>query len=75
MLENTLDNDEKTFGEKIKDIEYIDRIGVYGIAINVEGKVSTIKTPTGYFLPGGGIENGEIHTECIEREFLEEKNY
>lgn len=75
MLENTLDNDEKTFGERLEGIEYIERIGVYGIVINNEGKVATIKTPTGYFLPGGGIENGETHKECIDREFIEETGY
>lgn len=75
MIENTLDTDEKIFGEKLDGIEYIDRIAVYGIVINNEGKVAVIKTPAGYFLTGGGIENGETFKECIEREFIEEIGY
>lgn len=75
MTENTIDTDGKTFGEKLAGIEYTNRIGVYGIVINNEGKVATIKTSTGYFLPGGGVENGENYEQCIEREFLEETGY
>ncbi|MBE6068537.1 MAG: NUDIX domain-containing protein [Clostridium lundense] len=75
MIENTLNNDQKIFGKKLDEVEYIDRIAVYGIVINNEGKVAVIKTPAGYFLPGGGMENGESHKECIEREFIEETGY
>ena len=31
-------NDAKIFGEKLDGVEYIDRIAVYGIVINNEGK-------------------------------------
>ncbi len=41
------------FGEKLEGIEYVNRIGVYGIAFNNEGKIALIKTPGGLFLPGG----------------------
>jgi 8-oxo-dGTP diphosphatase len=57
-IANTFE-DEKTFGEKLENVNYIERIGIYGIFINDEGKIATIKTPTGYFLPGGGIDEGE----------------
>lgn len=62
------------FGEKIKDEDYDVREGSYGLVINAE-KVAIIKTSTGYFLPGGGIEDGESHFECLKREFLEETGY
>ena len=75
MSGNAVNSDQKVFGEKIDGVEYINRVGVYGIVIDNEGKIATIKTPTGYFLPGGGIEDGETHKECIEREFIEETGF
>ena len=74
MAEKIIDSYE-TFGEKLAGIEYTNRLGVYGIVINNEGKVATIKTSAGYFLPGGGVENGESYGQCLEREFLEETGY
>lgn len=71
MFENKL-SDEPIFGEKLSEVKYTERTGVYGIAVDNTGKVATIKTPAGYFLPGGGIEDGETHKECLKREFIEE---
>lgn len=75
MSNDLFDTEEKVFGQKLDNIEYTDRIGVYGIVINEEGNIAVIKTPGGYFLPGGGIENSESHEECIKREFIEETGY
>ncbi len=75
MFQSYLDNDENIFGEKLDNVEYADRIGIYGIAFNKEGKIATIKTARGYFLPGGGIEDNENHSQCLEREFIEETGY
>ena len=66
---------EMIFGEKLEGIEYKERAGAYGVAFNEEGKVAVIKTHRGYFLPGGGIEEGENHEECIIREFKEETGF
>lgn len=63
------------FGVKIEGHDYRDRVGVYGIVYNCEGKIAIIKTQAGYFLPGGGIENVESHIKCLQREFLEETGY
>lgn len=63
---------EKSFGEKIQDINYIDRVGAYGVILNEENKVAVVKTKKGYFLLGGRVENEETHEECIKRECSEE---
>jgi 8-oxo-dGTP diphosphatase len=73
--DNPIYSREKVFGEKLEGTVYIRRTGVYGIAFNKEGNIAVVKTPKGYFLPGGGIENEENHKECIKREFLEETGY
>lgn len=54
------------------DKDYRDRVGAYAVIFNDENKVPVVKTSTGYFLLGGGIENNETHEECIVRECLEE---
>lgn len=63
------------FGEILEGIEYRDREAVYGLVFNHEGQIGVIQTPRGYFLPGGGIEVGENHVQCIQRKFLEETGY
>lgn len=63
---------EKSFGEKIQDINYIDRVGAYGVILNEDNKVAVVKTKKGYFLLGGRVENEETHEECIKRECSEE---
>lgn len=52
--------------------DYRDRVGAYAVIFNDENKIPVVKTSTGYFLPGGGIENNEAHEECIVRKCLEE---
>jgi len=66
---------EKVFGEKLEGIVYKERAGAYGVVFNEEGCIAVIKTPRGYFLPGGGIEAEENQKECIIREFKEETGY
>ncbi len=68
---------EKTFGIKEPTKEYGERVGVYGIGFNKDGKIQAIMThlnngEEGYFLLGSGIENNESHCECIKRECMEE---
>ncbi len=60
----------KVFGKQEKQ-PYLDRYGAYLIAIEHD-KLAVVKTPKGYFLPGGGMENGESDIQCIQRECMEE---
>lgn len=78
MGEETCSDDPKpmgvksaVFGEKDETKTYVERKGAYLIAMQ-DGKIAVVKTGKGYFLPGGGLEDGESHWECIERECLEE---
>lgn len=59
------------FGERDRDTDYWDRSGAYLLALQ-DGKVSVVQTKRGYFLPGGGLEDGESDADCIRREALEE---
>jgi len=64
----------KVFGKKIVGIPYEIRKGVYSVIFNsTKDKVMTVRNERGHhFLPGGGMENGESHKECLERKLLEE---
>ncbi len=63
----------RVFGIK-ENAEYFDREGVYLIPFR-KTQVGVIQTPKGYFFLGGGLENGESHLDCIERESIEEVGY
>ena len=60
----------KIFGTK-ENAEYFDREGVYLIPWQ-DNHIGVVRTPKGYFLLGGGLEEGESHLVCLERECLEE---
>ena len=63
----------RVFGIK-EEAEYLDREGVYLIPCR-NTQVGVVQTPKGYFFLGGGLENGESHLDCIERECMEEVGY
>lgn len=63
---------EKSFGDRIKDVVYKYREGVYAIIVDDESKVAIVKTKKGYFMLGGGLKENETHEACIKRECLEE---
>jgi 8-oxo-dGTP diphosphatase len=55
-----------------KDKKYIQRAGAYAVIRNKKDLIAVVKTETGYFLPGGGMETGELPELCLKRECLEE---
>lgn len=63
----------KIFGTN-EGVQYVHRKGAYLIPIK-DDRIGVIQTPKGFFLPGGGIENGETDTLCIMRECMEETGY
>lgn len=60
----------RVFGTK-EAVRYSDREGAYLIPVR-NNSIGVIRTHKGYFFIGGGLENGESHLKCIERECLEE---
>lgn len=62
---------DQTFGEKIEDAKYYDRPGTYLLCVK-DSKLAVVKIPKGYFLPGGGIDEGESKEDCLKRECIEE---
>ena len=61
------------FGIK-ENAAYHDRRGAYLIPCR-DGQIGVIKTPRGYFLLGGGLDENESHLACIHRECIEEAGY
>ncbi len=62
----------KLFDRKKPGINYGKRTGIYIIAFDDNGRIPVAKTTRGYFLLGGGLEQGETHIDCVRRECLEE---
>ncbi len=60
------------FGEKREGYTYTDRPGAYAIIFNTKIEIAIVETPTGFFLPGGGIEKGESPEQALKREIQEE---
>lgn len=60
----------KVFGTK-ENVGYTDRKGAYLIPVRGDS-VAVVRTPKGYFLLGGGANEGESDINCISRECVEE---
>lgn len=62
---------DRTFGQPVPGAVYVHRPGAYLLAVE-DGLLAVAETPKGWFLPGGGIDPGESHADCIRRECVEE---
>lgn len=66
-----------TFGQKIENVDYKARYGVYAVIPNSEKeKIILVQAPNGaWFLPGGEIETGEDRMNALDRELIEELGF
>lgn len=60
------------FGSRIAGCPYIERPSAYAVVRNSSGCFALIRTPRGFYLPGGGIEASETPEQTIKREAMEE---
>lgn len=75
MDKNNASKEKLEFGEPLEGINYRHRPGAYAIILNQGNEVCLVRTPGGYALPGGGIEDGEEKEEALLREVMEETGY
>lgn len=66
------DKDIPEFGNREAGAEYVLRPGGYVVAQNEVGEIAVVRTPKGYFLPGGGLEEPETLDQAAAREAHEE---
>jgi 8-oxo-dGTP diphosphatase len=60
------------FGEQITGKEYKDRVSAYAVIRNEKNEIAFARVGEEYYLPGGGVDEGESASECAIREALEE---
>lgn len=60
------------FGEKIAGKKYKDRVSAYAVIRNDKNEIAFARVGEKYYLPGGGIKEGETAMQCAIRETLEE---
>ena len=60
------------FGTRVAGCPYIVRPSAYALVRNATGRFALIRTPQGFYLPGGGIEANETPEDTVQREAKEE---
>ncbi len=64
-------SDAPEFGKQ-EGVEYVERLGAYGIAFNDSGQICVLEENGHFYLPGGGLNSNESSEAGLEREFREE---
>lgn len=64
--------DKPVFGQRAAGASYVLRPSTYALIKNAFGQVAVVRTAQGVFLPGGGIEMGEMPEQAVQREVREE---
>lgn len=67
--------DKLVFGQPEAGITYRLRPGAYAVLHNRQGEICLVRVPSGYALPGGGIEEDEVKEEALLREVYEETGF
>jgi 8-oxo-dGTP diphosphatase len=67
-------DDIPAFGQKEEGWIYTDRPGAYALIVR-DNKLLIVDENSGWFLPGGGLEEGESPVEALHREVLEETGF
>ncbi|MEZ5357728.1 MAG: NUDIX domain-containing protein [Candidatus Zixiibacteriota bacterium] len=65
----------RQFGTPTPANKYIDRPSAYGVVFNARDYIFCVEHHGRYFLPGGGIDDGENAKEALAREFIEETGF
>ena len=60
------------FGTREPGRDYVVRPGAYAVIADAGGRVGVMRTPSGFHLPGGGVEDGEEPEAALAREVREE---
>jgi 8-oxo-dGTP pyrophosphatase MutT (NUDIX family) len=60
------------FGDRVADFPSTIRPSAYGIISDEKGRLAVVRTPKGFFLPGGGQDDSESAEATVIREAAEE---
>jgi len=63
-----------SFGVPQSGRRYVKRPGAYALIVR-DDRLLMVDENSGWFLPGGGLEEGESFAEALRREMLEETGY
>jgi 8-oxo-dGTP diphosphatase len=65
-------DDVPVFGHAPAQAHAVVRPSAYGLCENERRQLAVVRTPQGYFLPGGGMHSGETPGDAVIRELQEE---